>query len=381
MSKRCYYETLDVDRNASSDQLKSAFRKLAMKCHPDRNPDNPEAEQQFKEINEAYDILKDDQRRAAYDQFGHAAFENGGMGQQGGFGQEFGFNSSFADVFDDLFSEFVGGRRSNQRNRGSDMRYNLEITLEEAHNGKAAEIRVPSSVTCDDCTGTGAADGANPITCPTCSGRGKVRSQQGFFTVERTCPTCHGQGRIIQDPCSSCMGTGRLQKERTLSINIPEGVEEGTRIRLAGEGEAGLRGGGAGDLYIFISVAPHDIFQRDGMDLFCRIPISITTAALGGQLEVPVISGGRTRVTIPDGTQSGRQFRLRGKGMPGLRGQGKGDLYVQTMVETPVKLTKKQKELLKEFEASASDNNNPESTGFFSKVRQFWDELSEQKTS
>ena len=378
MTKRCYYEVLNVERNASADQLKSAFRKLAMKFHPDRNPDNPDSEHKFKEINEAYEILKDEQRRAAYDQFGHAAFENGGMGGQGnGFGSDFGFGSSFADVFDDLFSEFVGGRRGGQRNRGSDMRYNLEITLEEAFHGKKTEIRVPTSVTCEPCGGTGAAEGASPIMCPTCSGHGKVRSQQGFFTVERTCPTCHGQGRIIQDPCSVCMGAGRVQKDRTLSINIPEGVEEGTRIRLAGEGEAGLRGGGAGDLYIFLSIAPHEIFQRDGMDLFCRVPISIGTAALGGQLDVPLVGGGRSKVTVPEGTQTGKQFRLRGKGMPGLRGQGKGDLYVQTVVETPVKLTKKQKELLREFEDSSSETNTPESSGFFSKVRQFWEELND----
>jgi len=378
MSKRCYYDILDVERNASSDQLKSAFRKLAMKFHPDRNPDDPEAEHKFKEINEAYEVLKDGQRRAAYDQFGHAAFENGGMGSGGGFGGDFGFGSSFADVFDDLFSEFVGGRRgAGQRNRGSDMRYNMEISLEDAFNGKKTEIRIPTSVTCERCTGTGAAEGASPVMCPTCSGHGKVRSQQGFFTVERTCPTCHGQGRIIQDPCGECVGTGRVQKDRTLSINIPEGVEEGTRIRLAGEGEAGIRGGGPGDLYIFLSISPHEIFQRDGMDLFCRVPISITAAALGGHIEVPLLGGGRTKLTLPEGTQSGRQFRLRGKGMPGLRGQGKGDLYVQAVVETPVKLTKRQKELLKEFDAESSEANTPESTGFFAKVRQFWEELND----
>ncbi len=379
MAKRCYYETLGVDRGAEPDQLKSAFRKLAMKYHPDRNPGDEDAEMRFKEINEAYDILKDDQRRAAYDQFGHAAFDGTGGAGARGFGQEFGFGSSFADVFDDLFSDFMGGggRRGGQRNRGSDLRYNLEISLEDAHSGKKVDIHVPSSVACEACEGTGAAEGAEPTICPTCNGHGKVRSQQGFFTVERTCPTCQGQGRIIQDPCEICAGTGRVQKDRTLSINIPEGVEEGTRIRLAGEGEAGVRGGSPGDLYVFLSVAPHEIFQRDGMDLFCRVPISFTTAALGGQMEIPTLGGGRARISVPEGTQTGKQFRLKTKGMPGLRGQGKGDLYVQTIVETPVKLTRKQKELMKEFEATSDSKNNPQTAGFFSKVKQFWEELSD----
>jgi len=371
MSKRCFYEILGVSRSADDKDIKAAYRKLAMKYHPDRNPDDDKAEQKFKEISAAYDVLKDSQKRAAYDQFGHAAFENGGGGPQSA-----GFSSSFADVFDDLFGDFMGGRRGGQgRNRGSDLRYNMEINLEDAFQGKKADIRVPSSVTCDACHGSGAEGNSQPVSCPTCHGRGKIRAQQGFFTVERTCHTCHGQGRIIKNPCRTCHGAGRVQSERTLAVNIPQGVEEGTRIRLAGEGEAGMRGGPAGDLYIFLSIAPHDLFQRDGMDLFCRVPVSIVTAALGGQIEVPTLSGARARIAIPEGTQSGRQFRLRGKGMPGLRGQGKGDLYVQAVIETPVKLSRRQKELMRQFEAASSDKNTPESAGFFARVKEFWEEL------
>ncbi len=375
MAKRCFYEVLGVERGASSAEIKAAYRKLAMKYHPDRNPDDDGAEHKFKEINEAYDVLKDEQKRAAYDQFGHAAFDGAGGGRSSGFGAEFGFSSSFADVFDDLFGDFMGGRRGGTRNRGSDLRYNMEITLEDAFTGKTVEIHVPTSVSCDACNGSGAEGGAAPVTCPTCHGRGKVRSQQGFFTVERSCPTCHGQGRIIKDPCRRCGGSGRVQREKTLSVNIPQGVEEGTRIRLAGEGEAGVRGGPPGDLYIFLTITPHELFQRDGMDLFCRVPISFTTAALGGQIEVPSLGGGRARISIPEGTQSGRQFRLRGKGMPGLRGQGRGDLYIQAVVETPVKLSRKQKELLRQFEANTSSKNTPETSGFFARVKEFWDEL------
>ena len=373
MAKRDYYEVLGVDRNSSADEMKSAYRKLAMKYHPDRNPDDPSAEQKFKEANEAYDVLKDDQKRAAYDQFGHAAFDGTGGPGAGGFE----FSSSFADVFDDLFGDFMGGgrRRESGRNRGNDLRYNMEISLEEAFEGKKAEIRVPSAVNCETCDGSGSAAGSQPVSCPTCHGRGRVRAQQGFFTVERTCPSCHGQGKIIKDPCKSCGGSGRVQKERTLSVNIPQGVEEGTRIRLAGEGEAGVRGGPPGDLYIFLSIAAHDLFQRDGKDLFCRVPISITQAALGGQVEVPTLTGSRARVSIPEGTQSGKQFRLKGKGMPGLRGQGKGDLYIQALIETPVKLTRKQKDLLRQFDAESSDKNTPESSGFLSRVKGFFDEL------
>jgi len=375
MAKADYYELLGVERGVSADDLKKAFRKQAMQCHPDRNPGNAEAEKKFKEINEAYEVLKDEQKRAAYDQYGHAAFENGGRGQGGG---GFDFSGNFTDVFDDLFGDFVGGgRRGGGPARGADMRYNLEITLEEAFKGKKTSIRVAGTVACEGCEGSGAAPGSQPVTCQTCRGQGKVRAQQGFFTIERTCPSCQGQGRMIKDPCTSCRGAGRKQKEKTLSVNIPAGVEDGTRIRLTGEGEAGPRGGPPGDLYIFLSLQQHQFFRRDGVNLFCRAPIPMTKAALGGQIEVPSIDGSRARVTIPAGTQTGRQFRLKGKGMPVMRGAGVGDLYINAMVETPMNLTKRQKELLQEFEAAGGTNNSPESEGFFSKVKEFWDDLTE----
>ncbi len=381
MSKRDYYDVLGVSKGASEAELKKAYRKKAMELHPDRNKDNPDAEAKFKEVNEAYDILKDPEKRAAYDRFGHAAFEGGNGAGPGGFGGGgFGghpgngdFGSAFSDVFEDLFGDFMGGGRGgNRATRGSDLRYNLRISLEEAYTGKQKTIRVQSSVACESCQGTGAEGGSEPMTCPTCSGMGKVRAQQGFFTVERTCPTCGGRGQIINNPCKSCSGSGRQQKERTLSVNIPPGVETGTRIRLAGEGEAGLRGGPAGDLYIFIEVQDHPIFEREGQNLFCRVPISMTTAALGGEVEVPTIDGGRARVKIPAGSQSGRQMRLRGKGMPALRGGPAGDMYIELVVETPVNLTSRQKELLREFEKLSKDNN-PKSKNFFSKVKTFWD--------
>ena len=381
MEKRDYYKVLGVSRDATADELKKAYRGRAKELHPDRNRDDPEAERKFKELNEAYDVLKDAQKRAAYDQFGHAAFE-GGMGAgPGGFGAGAAgarggadFSSAFADVFDDLFGEFMGrGRaRGDGRARGSDLRYNLRITLEEAYHGKSAQIRVPGSVTCDVCNGSGAEAGSQPVTCPTCSGMGKVRAQQGFFTIERTCPTCNGLGRIIKNPCKACSGAGRVERERTLNVSIPKGVEEGTRIRLSGEGEAGVRGGPAGDLYIFLEIAPHDLFRREGADLHCRVPVPMTTVALGGKIEVPSIDGGRVRVEIPAGTQSGRQFRLRGKGMPHLRGGRHGDQYIECVVETPVNLTRRQRELLEEFEKEGRDNS-PQSTGFFAKVKEFWD--------
>ena len=375
MAKADYYELLGVERGVSADDLKKAFRKQAMQCHPDRNPGNADAEKKFKEINEAYEVLKDEQKRAAYDQYGHAAFENGGRGQGGG---GFDFSGNFSDVFDDLFGDFVGGgRRGGGPARGADMRYNLEITLEEAFKGKKTSIRVAGTVACEGCEGSGAAPGSQPVTCQTCRGQGKVRAQQGFFTIERTCPSCQGQGRMIKDPCTSCRGAGRKQKEKTLSVNIPAGVEDGTRIRLTGEGEAGPRGGPPGDLYIFLSLQQHQFFRRDGVNLFCRAPIPMTKAALGGQIEVPSIDGSRARVTIPPGTQTGRQFRLKGKGMPVMRGAGVGDLYINAMVETPMNLTKRQKELLQEFEAAGGTNNSPESEGFFSKVKEFWDDLTE----
>ena len=370
MAKRDYYDVLGINRNASTEEVKKAYRTLAMKYHPDRNPDNQEAEHAFKEVGEAYEILKDEQKRATYDNFGHAAFENG-SGPRG-----FDFTSNFADVFDDLFAEFTGGgRRQGANLRGADLRYNLEISLEEAYHGRKSEVRVPTSVNCDACSGSGSAGGAPPDVCPGCGGAGKVRAQQGFFTIERTCPTCHGHGRVISDPCTACAGAGRVHQDKTLAVAIPKGVEEGTRIRLAGEGEAGLRGGPAGDLYIFLSIAPHRIFQRDGSHIYCRVPIPMTTAALGGTIEVPTLDGGRAKVTIPSGCQTGRQFRLRTKGMPVLRSSGHGDMYIQAMVETPVNLTKKQKELLDEFHQAGSAKTSPESEGFFSKVKELWEDL------
>ena len=367
--KRCYYETLGCQRGASADQLKSAYRKLAKELHPDRNPGDHDCEHKFKEVNEAYDVLKDDQKRAAYDRFGHAAFENGsGRGASG-----FDFASSFTDIFDDLFGEFTGGRRARRQNRGQDLRFNLEVSLEECFKGRNAQIKVPTAVACEGCGSTGAEAGSKPEQCPTCSGIGKVRAQQGFFTIERTCPSCRGSGRIIRNPCKACHGMGHVQKERTLAVDVPPGVEEGTRIRLAGEGQAGLNGGPAGDLYLFISVKPHAIFQRDGHDLYCRAPVPFVTAALGGGIDVPTIDGGRAKVTIPDGTQSGHQFRLRGKGMPVLRGGSmSGDLYVEVVVETPVKLSKKQKELLRAFEKESEPGCQPESEGFLAKLKDFW---------
>jgi molecular chaperone DnaJ len=380
MSKRDYYDVLGVSKGASADELKKAYRQKAKELHPDRNSDNPDAESQFKEANEAYEVLKDADKKAAYDRFGHAAFE-GGMGGGGGHpGAGNGdFASAFSDVFEDLFGDFMGGGgpRGGGRpraTRGSDLRYNLRISLEDAYSGLQKAITVPTSVPCGSCEGSGAEGGAEPQTCPTCSGMGKVRAQQGFFTVERTCPTCSGIGQIIKNPCNTCSGSGRQQKERSLNVNIPAGVETGTRIRLASEGEAGMRGGPSGDLYIFIEVAEHSLFQRDSTDLFCRVPVSMITAAIGGDVEVPTIDGGRSRVKVPAGSQSGRQMRLRGKGMPALRGGTAGEMFIELAVETPVNLTSKQKELLREFE-KLSEENNPELSSFFSKVKNFWDDM------
>ena len=384
MAKRDYYEVLGVARGSSADELKKAYRTKAKETHPDRNTDNPNAEAQFKDVNEAYDILKDAEKKAAYDRFGHAAFEGGTGASSGARGAPRGagmnpgdFNSSFSDVFEDLFGDFMGGRGGagggrQRASRGSDLRYNLRVSLDEAFAGTQKSIRVPTLSACDSCSGTGAEGGAEPVTCPTCSGMGKVRAQQGFITVERTCPTCGGLGQIVKNPCKACKGAGRTEKERALSVNIPAGVETGTRIRLSGEGEAGLRGGPTGDLYIFIEVKEHPIFQRDGLDLHCRVPVSFTTAALGGEVEVPTIDGGRSRVKVPPGAQSGKQMRLRAKGMPALRGSGSGDMMIELAVETPVNLTTRQKELLREFE-ELGDNNHPEGSSFFSKVRSFWD--------
>jgi molecular chaperone DnaJ len=372
MAKRCYYEVLELEKGANDQAIKAAFRRLAKDCHPDRNGGDKGAEQKFKELNEAYEVLKDPQKRGAYDHMGHAAFEAHGRGH--GFGPDFA--SSMSDIFDDLFGEFMGGRRSRHRSgreRGADLRYNMEITLLEAYAGKTAQIRVPTSITCTTCTGTGAKSGARPAQCPTCGGNGKVRASQGFFTIERTCPGCQGRGEIINDPCGSCSGSGRVMRERTLSVNIPAGVEDGTKIRLAGEGEAGVRSGPAGDLYIFLSIKPHEFFQRDGADIFCRVPISMTTAALGGQIEVPSIDGEKSRVKVPEGTESGKQFRLKGKGMPVLRSSVTGDMYIQVDVETPKSLTRKQRDLLEAFDRESNRETSPQSSGFFARVKEFFE--------
>ena len=374
MSKRDYYDVLGVPKGSEKDAIKKAYRTKAKELHPDRNSDNPNAEAQFKEVNEAYEVLKDAEKKAAYDRYGHAAFESGGGGP--GFGGSGDFSSAFSDVFDDLFGDFMGGGRGGrkQQSRGSDLRYNLSISLEDAFAGLQKTINVPSSVACGSCNGTGAAGGSSPTTCPTCSGLGKVRATQGFFTVERGCPTCSGAGQIIKNPCSSCGGQGTQKKDRALSVNVPPGVETGTRIRLAGEGETGPRGGISGDLYIFIEVSKHKIFERDGLNLFCRVPVSMAKASLGGEVEVPTIDGGRSRVRIPAGSQSGRQMRLKGKGMPAIKTVQKGDMFIEMAVETPVNLTARQKELLKEFE-ELSEDNNPETNSFFSSVKTFWESM------
>src|SRR3984885_232411 len=371
MAKRCYYEVLGVERGVTDTDLKGAYRKLAMKLHPDKNPGDTDCEVRFKEVAEAYEILKDGDKRAAYDRFGHAAFEQGNGGH--GFGADFA--TTFADIFDDFFGMGGGARRGGRgsgRERGADLRYNMELSLEEAHGGKHAQIRIPTSVTCEPCSGGGAQSGTKPKTCSTCGGQGKIRHAQGFFTLERTCPSCQGRGQVIENPCTACGGLGRVTRERALSVNIPPGVEDGPRIRLAGEGEAGVRGGTPGDLYIFLSISAHVFFQRDGADLHCRAPISMATAALGGEFEVPTIDGGKTRVKIPEGTQSGRRFRLQAKGMPVLRSKQVGDMYVQVVVETPQNLTKRQRELLTEFQKLSSNETNPESAGFFGKVKEFF---------
>jgi molecular chaperone DnaJ len=375
MAKQDFYQLLGVERGASGEDIKKAYRKLAMQYHPDRNSGDKASEQKFKDLSEAYDVLKDEQKRAAYDRFGHAAFEgNGGMR-----GSEFGFAQGFADIFDEMFGDFMGGRRGGAQqggSRGNDLRYNMEISLEEAFKGRQSQVRVPTLVACESCSGTGAESGSRPVNCPTCHGHGRVRAQQGFFTIERTCPSCHGAGRVIENPCRVCSGQGRVRREKTLAVTIPAGVEDGTRIRLAGEGEAGLRAGAPGDLYIFLSVKPHRFFQRDGANIQCRVPISMTTAALGGQIEVPAIDGSRAKLTVPAGSQSGRQFRLKGRGMSVLRSPARGDMYIEVLVETPVNLTKRQQELLREFdEAGDVKKTHPESEGFFTRVKEFFEDL------
>lgn len=378
-----YYSLLGVSKSASDDELKKAYRKLAMQYHPDKNPGDAAAEKKFKEINEAYDVLKEPQKRAAYDRFGKQAFE-GGMGGAGAGAAGFDFSGSFSDIFEDLFGDFTGrggarrgGADASGAARGNDMRYNLDITLEEAFKGKTQSIKVSSSAACDACDGTGAEKGTKAETCGTCNGRGSVRVQQGFFTIERTCGTCKGTGKVIKSPCKPCAGTGRMRKDKTLSVTIPPGVEEGTRIRLSGEGEAGFRGGPAGDLYVFLGIKPHKLFKRDGANIFCSVPVKMTTAALGGHVEVPTIDGGRVKVTVPAGTQTGHQFRLRGKGMSVLRSAAFGDMYIEVQVETPRNLTKKQKDLLKDFDNAGGKDTSPESEGFFAKVKEFWEDLKE----
>lgn len=377
MTTRDYYETLGVERGADEAALKSAYRKLAMQFHPDRNPGNAEAEQKFKELSVAYDTLKDAQKRAAYDRFGHAAFTNG-MGQRGpgaGFGPDFG--ASMSDIFDDLFGDFMGGgrggRQGQSRLRGSDLRYNLEISLEEAFTGQTVDIDVPSLAHCETCNGSGAKPGTGMSMCRTCNGHGKIRAAQGFFTIERTCPACQGRGETMDQPCTDCGGDGRRQQNRKLSVDVPKGIEDGTRIRLANEGEAGLRGGPPGDLYIFVSIRPHDLFQRDGADLYARVPIAMTTAALGGEFEVPTLDNARAKVKVASGTQAGQRIRLKGKGMPILRQNQTGDLYVQLDVETPQSLSKRQKELLEEFQKLTTKDNHPTSSGFFTKLKGLFD--------
>lgn len=389
MSKKDYYDVLGAPKTASADELKKAYRKLAMKYHPDKNPGDKESEKKFKELNEAYDVLKDADKRAAYDRFGHAAFEQGGGGQggfnPGGFGGGFDFNgggfggANFSDIIDEVFGEFSGQGRSRQKEaslRGNDMRYNLEISLEDAFRGMTAPLRFSAPAPCAQCKGTGAEGGAAPTSCKPCQGRGKLRFQQGFFTIERTCSTCQGSGQSIDKPCRPCSGSGRTKKERTLEVKIPSGVDEGTRIRLSGEGEAGLRGGSAGDLYVFIHVKPHRFFKRKEHDIHCKVPITMTTAALGGEVDVPSIEGTAVKIKIPAGTQGGHQFRLKQKGMSILRAATRGDMYVEVLVETPVNLSKRQKELLEEFaQNDDTSTSSPQSSGFFGKVKEFFDDL------
>ena len=374
MAKQDYYATLGVARDASADDMKKSYRKLAMQLHPDRNPGDKTAEARFKELNEAYDILKDEQKRAAYDRFGHAAFENGGQGA-GGFDFS-GGGAGLGDIFDQMFGDFMGGRGRGGPRGCNDIRAGVEIELTEAFAGTKVQLRVPTRVACEACAGTGSEGKERTAdTCATCQGSGKVRAQQGFFLIERTCPTCGGAGRTIRNPCRICRGAGTVQRERSLQVAIPAGVEDGTRIRLQGEGEAGGPGAPPGDLYVHVSIRPHEIFQRDGANVFCRVPLRMTQAALGGEVEVPAIDGSKARVKIPAGTQTGEQFRLRGKGFSVLRSAQRGDMFIQVAVETPQHLTRRQRELLEEFETEGKNHakGSPESEGFFAKVREFFD--------
>ena len=372
MAKRDYYDVLGVQKNSSPEQIKAAYRKLAVKHHPDKNPGDKASEEKFKEASEAYHILSDKERKQNYDNFGHAAFENGGGGR-GGFGN-FDFSSNFSDIFEDFFSEgFGGGRRSRKSSfRGSDLRYDLSLTLEEAYTGKKENIKFSTSEKCNICNGSGSKPGHDIGSCSMCGGHGQVRSSQGFFTVQQTCPQCSGSGEEITNPCKDCSGQGKKQASKKLSVTIPKGVDDGTRIRLAGKGEAGSRGSGSGDLYLFVNVYSHDLFKRSDENLFFECPVSIADAALGTAIEIPTIDGGKAKIKIPAGTQSGKQFRLRGKGMPYMRGSGNGDLYVQVNTEVPVSLNKEQKELLEKFRDIENEKSNPSIRKFFEKAKSFW---------
>ncbi len=376
MAKKDYYEVLGVNRDASEDELKKAYRKLAMKWHPDRNPDNPKAEEHFKEAKEAYEVLTDAQKRAAYDQFGHAGVDPsaaGGAGAGAGFG---GFADAFGDIFGDIFGGNGGGRQRSTVYRGADLRYNLEITLEDAARGTETRIRIPAMEECETCHGTGAKPGTQPTTCTTCGGHGQVRMQQGFFSIQQTCPKCHGTGKMVANPCGSCSGSGRVKKHKTLAVKIPAGVDEGDRIRLSGEGEAGVNGGPSGDLYVVIQIRQHAVFTRDHNDLHCEMPVSFTTAALGGEIEIPTLDG-YAKIKIPAETQSGKIFRLRGKGIKGVRSTTHGDLLCHVVVETPVNLTARQKELLQEFETISNKDaarHNPRAKSWMDRVKEFFAE-------
>jgi molecular chaperone DnaJ len=370
-----FYELLEVERGADEATIKSSYRRLAMQCHPDRNPGCADSEAKFKAISAAYDCLKDPQKRAAYDQFGHAAFENGGMGGHGGYGGGAGF-SDLGDIFESFFGGAFGGGRQQAR-RGADLRYDMEISLEQAFHGHDAQIEIEVSQGCDPCGGTGAEPGTGARRCNLCGGHGKVRAQQGFFTVERTCPTCHGRGEVIEKPCRSCGGEGRVDRAQALEVNIPPGVDTGTRIRLSGKGEAGPFGSPPGDLYIFIHIRRHPVFEREGTMLITRVPITFTTAALGGEIEIPGLDGSRQKVSIPAGIQTGKQLRKRGAGMPVLQGRGHGDLVIEIMVETPTKLTARQKELLRELQETETGDECPDSKGFFDRIKEAWNDLTD----
>ena len=370
MAKRDYYEVLGVNKDCAEDELKKAYRRLAMKWHPDRNPDNPKAEEHFKEAKEAYEILSDASKRAAYDQFGHAGVDPQAAAGAGGMG-------GFGDIFSDIFGEIFGGGRGGRSTvfRGADLRYNLEITLENAAHGMETKIRIPALAVCETCRGTGARAGSQPTTCPSCRGAGQVRVSQGPFSIAQTCPRCHGTGSIIPNPCTACQGSGRVKLQKTLSVKIPAGVDEGDRVRLSGEGEPGVNGGPPGDLYVQVHIKPHAVFQRDHDDLHCEMPVSITTAALGGEIEIPTLDGS-ARIRVPQETQSGKTFRLKGKGIRGVRSQLPGDLFCHVVVETPVQLTERQRQLLREFELISNEDSarhNPRAKGWLEKVKEFFE--------